>query len=321
MKMHFIWGAAALALLPAAGFPERIYAVDEVGNLIRFDSVTPGVIESSVPLTGLELDSYRGLAALDFRPATGRLYALVDQVSGIGIPPPGAEHCDLYWIEPETGASFLVGMDDALTEPWVRKGFDFSPVANEIRIVDQFGSNLSMNPQTAEVSADSALDPFSSAVGLAFDHNVAGSTASTAYALDGQTFDLVRIGGIGGTPPPGSGEVTVVGSTGVAFSEYAGFDISPSGTAYAVLSPPDPSGAPQPSQLYTVNLDTGAASVVGTVGPPPGLRIVAMAVAPAGGGQSVIAIPALGPAGLLFLGAGLGLAGILHLRRLRPVRR
>ena len=321
MKLHFLWAAAAFALLPAGALAERIYAADEDGNLVRFDSATPGVIESSIPMNGLELDWDRHLAALDFRPATGRLYALVDQISGIGIPPPGSEFCGLYLISTETGASSLIGVDYDLTEPWVRKGLDFSPVADEIRIVEQFGSNLRMNPQTAEVSADTPLDPFISAVGLAFDHNEAGSTASTAYALDGESFDLVRIGGIGGTPPPDSGEVTVVGSTGVIFSEYSGFDISPSGTAYAVLSPPDPSGAPQPSQLYTVNLDTGAASVVGTVGPPPGLRIVAMAVALEADGQGVIAIPALGPAGFFLLAAGVGLAGILRLRHLRPVRR
>lgn len=319
--MHFIWGAAALALLPAAGLAERIYAVDEVGNLIRFDSETPGVIEASIPLTGLELDSLRLLSALDFHPATGRLYALVDQLSGIGIPPPGSEYCGLYWIEPETGVSSLSGVDYDLTEPWVRKGFDFSPVADEIRIVDQFGSNLRMNPQTAEVSADTPLDPFISAVGLAFDHNEAGAETSTVYALDGQSFNLVRIGGVDGTPPPDGGDVTVVGPTGVAFSEFTGFDISPSGIAYAVLSPPSPSGAPQPSQLYTLDLVTGAASVVGPVGPAPGLRIVAMAVAPEGSGPGVIEIPALGPAGLFILAAGVSLAGLLRLRRLRPGQR
>lgn len=321
MKMHFILGAAALALLPAAGLAERIYAVDEVGNLIRFDSASPGVIESSVPLTGLELDSYRDLAALDFRPATGRLYALVDQVSGIGIPPPGAEHCDLYLIEPETGASFLLGIDDALTEPWVRKGFDFSPVDGEIRIVDQFGSNLRMSPQTAEVSADTPLDPYISAVGLAFNHNLAGAISATAYALDSETYDLVRIGGLDGTPPPHGGAVTVVGPLGLAFSEFAGFDISPSGTAYAVLSPPNQPGVPGPSQLYTLNLATGAATLVGIVGPSPGLRTVAMAVAPAGGGQGALEVPTLGVWGLFLLAAGVGAAGMLRLRHGRPISR
>ncbi len=71
MKANLIVGAAALALLPAVGLAERIYVVDEVGNLIRFDSATPGVIESSVPLTGLELDSFRSVGAIDLRPAEG----------------------------------------------------------------------------------------------------------------------------------------------------------------------------------------------------------------------------------------------------------
>jgi hypothetical protein len=246
----------------------------------------------------------------------------VGQVSGIGLPPPGAEHCDLYLIDPETGASSLLGIEYALTEPWARMGFDFSPVDGEIRIVDQVGSNLRMSSETAEVIADTPLDPYISAVGLAFDHNVAGAMSATAYALDSQAFDLVRIGGLDGAPPPQGGEVTVVGPLGLAFSEFAGFDISPSGTAYAVLSPSNsPKGSPQPSQLYTVNLETGAATLVGSVGPPPGLRIVAMAVAPEGVGQGVVAIPALGTWGLFLLTAGLGVAGMLRLRRRLPIPR
>ncbi len=43
-----------------------------------------------------------------------------------------------------------------------------------------------------------------------------------------------------------------------------------------------------------------------------------MAVAPEGGGQGVVEIPALGPLGLFFLTAGLGAAGMLRLRR-RPL--
>ncbi len=273
MKANLLLGAAALALLPAAGFAERIYAVDEVGNLIRFDSATPGVIESSVPISGLAEIEYVG--GLDFRPATGELFALVPELQYID-PPPGGYFCHLYAVAPTTGVATQVTFGTAFpTGLQIGEGFDFSPVDDEIRIVEGGGLNVRMNPDTAEVSADTSLSPEIWATGLAYDHNVDGATAGTAYALDSQSFSLVRIGGVDGVPPPSGGEVTVVGPLGVAFSYFASFDISPTGTAYAVLGPPNPAeGVPQPSQLYTVNLETGAATLVGTVGPPPGLRIL-----------------------------------------------
>ncbi len=321
MKVRFILGAAALGLLPAAGLAEGIYVVDEVGNLIRFDSATPGVIESMVPLTGLGLDDpFRTVGALDFRPATGRLYALVDQ-DYFTVPPPGALHGDLYLVDPGTGAGSLIGIAyEVIGMPW--GGFDFSPVDDDIRIFGGDALNLRMNPSTAEISVETPLAPEYYLVGLAFDHNQAGATASTLFGLDVPSQDLVRIGGVDGVPPPSGGEVTVIGPLGIPFSGIASFDISPSGTAYAALSPPFlTEGIPEPSQLYTVNLETGAATLVGAIGPPPGLLVFAMAVAPEGGGQGVIEIPALGPWGLFFLTAGLGVAGMLRLRRRRPARR
>ncbi len=314
MKVRFLLGAAALALLPAAGLAERIYAVDEVGNLIRFDSATPGVIESSVAIAGLT--DFDFVAALDFRPATGQLFAFVPQYQWIDPPPGGFLH-RLYVITLATGQATRMSGSLYWAGFGSEAGFDFSPVDDEIRLVE--GSlNVRMNPDTAELSADSPLTPRIWAVGLAYDHNVAGATSGTAYALDILNHNLVRIGGIDGVPPPSSGEVSVVGPLGVPFSYFASFDISPSGTAYAVLSPPNHPGVPEPSQLYTVDLATGAATLVGTVGPPPGLRIVAMAVAPEGGGQGVVEIPAVGPWGLFFLTAGLCAAGMSRLRRRRP---
>ena len=320
MKVSSIVGIAVLALQPTAGLAERIFAVNEAGNLIRFDSATPGVIESSVPLSGLGESEYVG--GLDFRPATGELYALAPELQSIG-PPPGGYICHLYSVALATGVATQVTLGTVFpTGLQSGEGFDFNPVDGEIRIVESGGVNVRMDPATAEVTADTSLSPEISAVGLAFDHDVAGATSSTAYALDSQAHDLVRIGGIDGVPPPSGGEVTVIGPLGVSFSYFASFDISPSGIAYAVLSPPSPTeGVPEPSALYTVNLGTGAASLLGTVGPPPGLRIVAMAVAPEGGGQGAIEIPTLERWGLFFLTACLCAAGMLRLRRLAPARR
>ncbi len=250
----------------------------------------------------------------------GRLYALVDQ-DYFTIPPPGALHGDLYLVDPGTGAGSLIGIAYEVIGMYYGGGFDFSPVDDDIRIFGGDASNLRMNPNTAGVSVETPLAPEYFLAGLAFDHNEAGTTASTLFGLDYPSQNLVRIGGVDGVPPPSGGEATVIGPLGVPFSGFASFDISPSGTAYAVLSPETEPGVPEPSHLYTVNLETGAARWVGAIGPPPGLLVFAMAVAPEGGGQAVIEIPALGPWGLFLLTAGLGVAGMLRFRRREVARR
>jgi len=61
--------------------------------------------------------------------------------------------------------------------------------------------------------------------------------------------------------PPNNGTLNTVGALGVDTSDVVGFDITnPGGTAYAALR------VGGNSQLYTINLTTGAATLVGNVG-------------------------------------------------------
>src|SRR5688572_27549925 len=51
-----------------------VFGVTDSNALIQFDSATPGTIVSSTPITGLVAgDSIQGI---DYRPATGQLFAL-----------------------------------------------------------------------------------------------------------------------------------------------------------------------------------------------------------------------------------------------------
>ena len=67
---------AAVLILASASRAHafRIYAVDPTNNLVRFDSTTPGTIEASIPITGLQ--PTEKIQGIDFRPATAQLYAL-----------------------------------------------------------------------------------------------------------------------------------------------------------------------------------------------------------------------------------------------------
>jgi len=73
----------------------------------------------------------------------------------------------------------------------------------------------------------------------------------------------VRIGGVDGNPSPNGGLVTAVGSLMVPIGHEAGFDIDgPTNTAWAVMTEFF-SGV---VGLYTIDLSTGAATLVGPVG-------------------------------------------------------
>src|SRR3954463_12181569 len=50
------------------------FGVTTANALVRFDTATPGTIISSTPITGLQ--SGESVLGIDFRPATGDLYAL-----------------------------------------------------------------------------------------------------------------------------------------------------------------------------------------------------------------------------------------------------
>ena len=86
------------------------------------------------------------------------------------------------------------------------------------------------------------------------------TSKTTLYGIDTGAAQLVLQGTIDGTTSPNSGQVTAVGPLGVPVlsNSDAGLDISSSGTAYAALTAP--SGV---SSVYTVNLSTGAATLVG----------------------------------------------------------
>ena len=113
---------------------------------------------------------------------------------------------------------------------------------------------------------------------VAYDRNFAGTTLTTLFGIDRGSNRLVRIGGVDGNPSPNLGAVTSVGSLGVVVdgATDAAFDISgATGTAYAALF------VGGVARLYTINLVTAAATLVGTIGDGT-LPLRGLAVAPSG---------------------------------------
>jgi uncharacterized repeat protein (TIGR01451 family) len=226
--------------------PVRIYGLTNSNQLVTFAGSSPGTSLSTVAVTGLQAGET--LLGIDVRPATGGLY-------GVGST------SRLYLIDPSTGAATAVGSPGSFTLVGTFFGIDFNPVVDRLRVVSDAEQNLRINPNTGALAAtDTALTPAGTVVAAAYTNNVSGATSTTVYVIDSASDMLLLLGSVDGTPlSPNTGMLTGVGALGVDTSDFAGFDISSSGTAYALLT------VGGLSRLYTINLGTGAATLVGSL--------------------------------------------------------
>ena len=227
-------------------------------QLVRFDTANPSVVTVVGATTRAET-----ILALDFRPATGQLY--------------GFNGSSIFTFDLSTGAAVPVAATSSTTDLF-NVGFDFNPTVDRIRIVDSSNRNLRVNPTdgTAIVDGPYVYAPGDSLAGsaprlsaVAYTNNVAGATTTTLFGLDRTRGTLVRI------TSPNGGAVSTVGSLGLGFLPgELDFDIvTVGGTNVGFFTASILTGGP--SALYRVNLDTGAATLVGNVG-TGGLRGLAI---------------------------------------------
>jgi len=241
---------------------ERIYAVDASNNLVLFGSQSAGTPTRRTAITGLTAGER--IEGIDFRPADGKLYAV-------------GSSSRVYVVDTLTAAATAAGPAFAPALSGSAFGFDFNPVPDRIRTHGSTAQNLRLNPNNGAIGAvdgtlryragDAGVGQAYAITGTAYTNSVAGATTTTLYAIDSARDVLVTLAA------PNDGLLTTVGSLGVNTTEDVGFDIFPTtGVAYATLT--TTSGV---SSLYTVNLATGAATLVGElrgVGPLRGIAVV-----------------------------------------------
>jgi hypothetical protein len=231
--------------------------------------ITPGAILRTVPITGLAQGET--ISGIDFRPRTGQLYG-VSSASRV------------YTINSSTGVATAVGAAFTPALNGTRFGVDFNPVPDRIRLVSDAEQNLRLNPDTGGVAAtDTALafatgDANANAnpniAGVAYTNSFNAATTTTLYGIDSNLDALVRQGSPGGSPTsPNTGQLFTVGALGVNTTDQVGFDIAaPGDVALASLTT---QGATT-STLYSINLTTGAATVVGAIGGTEIVRDIAI---------------------------------------------
>jgi hypothetical protein len=231
----------SLALGSGRAEAELLTGLTSTGNLVTFDSATPGTIGSSVAITGLQ--SGETLLGIDRRPADGLLYGL-------------GSTSRVYTINTTTGVAAAVGATPfAPALSGTAFGFDFNPAADRIPVVSTDTSNFRLNPNDGTLAGtdtplsyaagDSGAGLTPRVVGSAYTNNVNGTAVTTLFGIDSNRDVLVRQGGPDGVPSPNGGVLTTIGA-GLGFntSDLVGFDISgTTGAAFASLTPP--TGAPR----------------------------------------------------------------------------
>jgi outer membrane protein assembly factor BamB len=252
------------ATMPALKGNETLWLLDNTHQLIKVKVAAPDKIVEQKALSGLATGET--LVGIDYRVAYGVLFALSDKGQ-------------LYSIDTGTGKVTATG--PALPADTLKKGqfgFDFNPVADRIRVVNEHGQNLRLHPETAALASvdpelkyvdkDANFGKKPTVVAAAYTYNQQDSTLTTNYA----------IGSKEGTTPavsPNTGLLFTVGSLGLQSLQQIAFDISDlSNLSFIAVT----TTAQPASTLYQLDLQTGQNKKLGTLA--KGQSLLGMAIEP-----------------------------------------
>lgn len=251
----------ATLLLPVSASAATIFGVDETNQLVSFRSTSPGTFLTTKPITGATAT----FLAIDFRDSDNQLYGLTNDYG-------------LYRINRTTGAATQIGTTLPITG--TEFGFDFNTVVDMTRVVGDLDDNYVVNPDSGMVGqfTDVAFAPgdvnFGQDAIITANGYIHGTT--TQYAIDTNSDSLVLQANNMGT-------LTTVGSLGIAVGPRTSFDIGYDGVGYIQNT----------NGFSTVNLETGAATMVGTT--PRALFAISSAVPePATWGMMLLGFGAIG---------------------------
>ncbi|MEO8428598.1 MAG: DUF4394 domain-containing protein [Verrucomicrobiota bacterium] len=233
-----------LCVAVATSRGELVYGLSQ-NTLFSFDTANPSVIGGVHSISGLQGDN---LISLDIRPATAQLYGLGSSLR-------------LYTLDPNTGTASVVNPAAFGTPIGTSFSLSFVPAADTARVVGYAAQNFRVQPNGSPAGVDGNLAYEVNDPNFGQDPSVAGAaynkTGGALLGIDSVRDALVRL------DVPNSGVVKTVGLLGVNTTGNASLEISGvSGLAYASLTRPGDSS----SGLYQVDLQTGEASFMGSIG-------------------------------------------------------
>ena len=274
--MAFVVTAITLLASPSGAFGFTFFGVDAANNLVRFEGGAPGTIISTQPVLGLAAGET--ILGIDFRTKDGTLFALGSTSRLYRID---------YTSTLANATATAIGNAGAFTLSGTSFGFDINPVVDRFRIVSDTDQNIRVNPNDGSLAgtdtplAYAAGDPNNgqnpNVVGAGYNFNLNNGATTTLYGIDSNLDVLVRQGGFlvpPGTPSPNSGQLFTVGSLGIDVGSNVGFDID---FTDIVDSPYLAATVGGLERLYFLNINTGAATLIGTIGTGTPLKGVAVA--------------------------------------------
>ena len=295
------WACAASICISVSASPSYAalaFALTDNNALLSFNSGTPTTLTGVGPLRtpGPGSQAIQDLIGIDFRPATNTLYGVGKFGAIYTINTSNAEATLVTTLTPTTGDDnpfdFLRGS---------RFGFDFNPVVDRLRINSDLNQNLRVNVTTGATITDTNLaytsgdpnfgkDP--NVVGAGYTNNTNTVSGTTLYVID-SVLDVLAV-----QNPANSGALTTVGDLKFDTSSLVGFDIQFDGVknvGYAALQ----NVTNGVSHFFSIDLATGNATPIGTIGGGDFIDGIAVAIP--------VAIPEPTALSLLVL-AGVGLA-------------
>ena len=141
-----------------------IFGVTTANQLVRFSATTPGTITTIGTITGLQTGE--NILGIDFRPATGQLYAL-------------GSNSRLYTINLTTGAATLASTL-SVTLSGTSFGVDFNPTVDRLRITSDAKQNLRVNVENARAAATKGYQNASELTDYLVQRNLSLRTAQQA---------------------------------------------------------------------------------------------------------------------------------------------
>lgn len=260
---------------------ETLVGVTESNRLVRFNGGQPQRVSVVGAITGLQAGE--SVVGIDYRVSRGVLFALGS--SG-----------RLYTVDAKTARATAVGSGPlAIALAGAHFGFDFNPAVDRIRIVSDTGQNFRGHPDTgaavdsdpnaagvqgdgklAYAAGDANAGKAPRVVAAGYTYNKQNEKITTNFAIDAATGALVTQGTREGATPavsPNTGQLLTVGALGIGAFERASFDISDVNNAAYLAADVD---GRRGTRLHAVDLATGRATFIGTVGGGERLRGIAI---------------------------------------------
>jgi hypothetical protein len=216
-------------------------ALTNTNSIAKYNARDLATPMSTTAITGLP--SGEKIVSIDYRPATGQLYAL-------------GTSSRLYFINEQSGLATALGT--AAFSPAISgtsANIDFNPTVDRIRLVTPTGQNLRLHPELGTVvatdgSINGGKNPSIGAV--AYTNSVASAATTQLFDID-FAQDKLYI-----QNPPNNGTLEEVGSLTVDFAGVGNFDILPDNSSALAVTFNN-----NQSKLFTVNLTNGKAEELG----------------------------------------------------------